>query len=140
MGIIEGDAPCSDNDWEAITKGGDPAIKRWIASQLDGKSCIIVLVGASTANRKWINYEIIEGWNNKKAVFGIHIHGLKNSSGVQTTKGLSPFDFINVGSQKLSTLVRTYDPPYSDSTAVYNYIRNNLGDWIETALKTRASL
>jgi hypothetical protein len=56
MGVIEGNAPVSDNDWESVTKGGDPAIKKWVADQLDGKSCTIVLVGQSTAGRKWISH------------------------------------------------------------------------------------
>jgi hypothetical protein len=34
IGVIEGNKPVSDNDWESITKGGDDAIKRWIASQM----------------------------------------------------------------------------------------------------------
>ena len=37
MGIIEGNCPVSDNEWESITKGGDDAIKKWISGQLDGK-------------------------------------------------------------------------------------------------------
>ena len=56
MGVIEGDAPCSDNDWEKVTKGGDDAIKKWIAGQMSGKSCVVVLIGNDTAGRKWINH------------------------------------------------------------------------------------
>lgn len=33
MGVIEGNVPVSDNDWETITRGGDAAIERWIADQ-----------------------------------------------------------------------------------------------------------
>lgn len=57
MGVIEGNAPVSDNDWEAIKKGGDKAIQNWIDGQLKGKSCTIVLIGANTAGRKWIKYD-----------------------------------------------------------------------------------
>ena len=49
IGVLEANEPVSDNDWEAIKKGGDEAIKRWINSQLSGRTCTIVLVGASTA-------------------------------------------------------------------------------------------
>ena len=37
MGALEGNAPCSDNDWEAVKKGGNNAIEKWIADQLVGK-------------------------------------------------------------------------------------------------------
>jgi hypothetical protein len=58
MGVIEGNVPLSDNDWETITKDGDDAIARWIADQMDGKTCTVVLIGSTTFTRKWINYEI----------------------------------------------------------------------------------
>jgi hypothetical protein len=59
-------------------KGGDDAIKKWIASQMKGKHCAVVLVGTGTANRKWINHEIIKAWDDGLGVVGIYIHGLKN--------------------------------------------------------------
>lgn len=43
MGAIEGSAPVSDNDWETITGGGDKKIKEWIAGQMKGRSCTVVL-------------------------------------------------------------------------------------------------
>jgi hypothetical protein len=78
IGAIEGNKPASDNDWETVTKGGDEAIKKWIANQMKGTTCAVVLVGTGTANRKWINYEIIKAWDEKLGVVGICIHGLKN--------------------------------------------------------------
>jgi len=58
MGILEGNAPTTPNEWEAIKQSGDGAIKRWINANLQLKSCVIVLIGAETADRKWVNYEI----------------------------------------------------------------------------------
>ena len=31
IGVVEGNTPVSDNDWETVTKGGEAAIKKWIA-------------------------------------------------------------------------------------------------------------
>jgi hypothetical protein len=70
MGVIDGNRPCSDNDQETITKGGDKKIKKWIAEQLDGKACVVVLIGTNTVGRKWINHEIVTGWNDGKGVVG----------------------------------------------------------------------
>lgn len=141
MGILEGDAPVSDNEWEKITKGGDEAIKKWIDSEMSGKSCLVVLIGAETANRKWINYEIIKAWNDKKGVLGIYIHNLKNAEREKTYKGGNPFDHIIFGDTgpKLSTRVKVYDPPDSDSSRVYSYIEQNMADWVEDAIKIRGA-
>ena len=136
IGVIEGNQSASDNDWETITKGGDKAIKKWIDDQLSGRSCTVVLIGQNTANRKWINYEIIESWNNNKGLFGIYIHNLVNLSGEQSTKGKNPFDYITYGKdeKKLSTVIKTYDPPFTTSANVYKYIAENIEKWIENAV------
>ncbi len=107
IGSIEGNRPATDNGWETITKGGATAIKKWIADQMEGKSCSVVLVGSDTADRKWINYEIVESWNDGMGVVGIHIHGLKNLDGKIAAKGKNPFGFITYGQaeKKLSSIV-----------------------------------
>src|SRR3546814_8169841 len=88
IGAIEGNEPASDNDWEAITSGADKdaKIERWIAGQMSGKTCTIVLVGTDTANRKWINHEIVRSWDAKMGVVGIRIHGLKNNQSLTSTR------------------------------------------------------
>jgi len=141
IGVVEGNTPVSDNDWETITKGGDDAIKRWIKDQLSGKSCTIVLIGTNTAGRKWIKYEIATSWNDGKGVVGIYVHNLKDTDSKQSTKGDNPFDDFMIGGDKklLSSIVRAYDPPYLTSTYVYDRIKANLADWVEEAIKIRAS-
>jgi len=140
MGVIDGNKPATDNDWETITGGGDTKIKAWIAEQLKGRSCAVVLAGANTANRKWINYEIVTAWNEGKGVLTVFIHNLKDLAGNQTAKGSNPFAYIDYGDQgkKLSSVAKAYDPSYSDSKLVYGYIKDNLADWIETAITIRA--
>ncbi|SRR6266851_8043455 len=139
-GVIEGNAAVSDNDWESITSGGDDAIKRWINGQLDGRSCAVVLIGNATAGRKWINYEIVKAWNDRKGVLGVYIHNLKDFSGKQSAKGSNPFDQITMGqggTKKLSSVVNTYDPPFTVSTDAYDHIKTNLATWVETAVTIR---
>lgn len=141
MGVIEGNVPAKDNDWETITKGGDDAIKKWINDQMSGKSCAIVLIGSGSAGRKWINYEIIKAWDSNKGVLGIHIHNLKDRNEKTAAKGSNPFDQIGLGGtgKKLSSVVKTYDPPYTDSKDVYGYIYKNLAKWVEDAVAVRAA-
>lgn len=139
MGVVEGNQPASDNDWEEVKGGGEDAIRKWIDGQLEGRTCVVVLIGAKTAGRKWITYEISKGWNDGKGVVGIHIHNLKDSAGDQSSKGENPLDHVTFtkGGAKLSTVAKTYDPPYSTSTNVYSYIKENLSAWIEEAIKIR---
>ncbi len=137
MGVVEGNRPVSDNDWEEITSGGDKAIKKWIDEQLSGKSVAVVLIGEKTANRKWINYEIEKAWAEGKGVVGIYIHNLKDCDGNQASKGKNPFDYVYVDEKKLSSIVKDYDPPYSTSKYVYDHIKEKLKDWAEEAISIR---
>ena len=137
MGVIEGNAPVSDNKWETITGGGDKAIEAWINGQLEGKSCSILLIGTNTAGRKWINYEIRRSWSSGKGLLGIYIHNLKNADGNQSTKGRNPFDDTKIGDTLLSSIVKAYDSRYSSSEYVYDDIKENLASWVEEAISIR---
>lgn len=139
IGAVEGNQPAKDNDWEAVKSGGDAAIQKWIDGQLEGRSCAVVLIGAQTAGRKWITYEINKAWNDGKGVLGIYVHNLKDTAGEQSKKGANPLDYVTFKSTgaKLSTVAKTYDPPYTTSTNVYNHIKENLSAWIEEAIKIR---
>jgi hypothetical protein len=139
MGVIEGNRPCSDNNWERITKGGNEKIEEWISGQMYGTSCVVVLIGANTAGRKWINHEIIKGWDDGKGAVGIHIHNLLNSNQEQSSKGANPFANIGYGNtgKMLSSIVKAYDPPYSSSKYVYDHIKENLEAWVEEAISIR---
>ena len=139
IGVVEGNTPVSDNDWEIVTKGGEAAIKRWIAKQMHGRSCTVVLVGSNTAGRKWINHEIIESWGDGMGVVGIHIHGLKNLGGKVATKGSNPFANLThkASGKKLSSIVKCYDPPGSTSKERYAWIAKNLKAAVEGAIQIR---
>lgn len=139
IGTVEGNRPASDNDWESITSAGDVEIKRWIADQMNGRSCTVVLVGTNTANRKWINYEIVKSWDVGMGVVGIRIHGLKNSNGNISTMGSNPFDYITHGGTKkvLSTIAKCYNPTGSNSQERYAWIKEHFANAVEEAIRIR---
>lgn len=137
MGALEGNTPVNDNDWEAVKRGGDKAIEKWIDEQLDGRSCAVVLVGAATSSRKWIKYEIQKAWNAGKGLVGIRIHGLKNLNGLTSAMGSNPFDDFTIGGKQLSSVVKLHFPSGADSKAVYADIKSNLDAWVEQAIKIR---
>ena len=136
-GVVEGNQPVSDNDWEAVKRGGDDAVKKWIADQLSGRTCTVVLIGANTSTRKWVKHEIKESWNSEVA--GIYVHRLKDAYGAQSEKGDNPFDGFTIGGAKtpLSSVVKAYNPPGTSSTAVYQWIKVNLEAIVEEAIAIR---
>ena len=141
IGALEANRPATDNDWETVVSGKDAAIKRWITNQMKGRSCTVVLIGENTADRKWINHEIIKSWDEGMGVVGIHIHGLKNINGYIANKGKNPFTCIGYGGtgKKLSSIVKCYNPIGSNSKERYTWIAKHLENAIEEAIKIRNS-
>jgi hypothetical protein len=137
IGSLEGNEELSDNDWEAVKKKGNAAVENWINGQLSGRSCAVVLVGAATAGRPWINYEIKKAWELKKGLVGIRIHRLLNSKSQSAVAGTNPFSGYNVNGTPLTSIVTLYDPPGIDSKAVYKSISDNISTLVESAITTR---
>jgi hypothetical protein len=137
--MIEGNSPASDNDWEAVTSSGDGAIKTWISGQMRGRTCAVVLVGSGTANRKWINYEIVKAWDDGLGVVGIYVHGLKDRNGETSSRGNNPFDYIGYGNsgKRLSSIVKCYNPGGSTSRERYDWISTHLVNAVEEAIRIR---
>jgi hypothetical protein len=141
IGVVEGNKPAPDNEWEKITSAGSDAIKKWINGQMRYRSCTVVLVGNKTADRKWINYEIVKSWNENMGLVGIYIHGLKNSDGYISEKGNNPFDYISYGAngKKLSTIVKCYNPVGKNSKERYAWILKYISAAVEEAIKIRGN-
>jgi hypothetical protein len=139
IGALEANKPARDNDWETVASGKEPAIKKWITGQMKGRSCTVVLVGENTANRKWINHEIIKSWDEGIGVVGIRIHGLKNTDNYIAKQGKNPFDFISYRDtgKKLSTIVKCYNPAGSNSKERYAWIAKHLENAVEEAIRIR---
>ncbi|MDD9869250.1 MAG: TIR domain-containing protein [Gammaproteobacteria bacterium] len=138
IGVIEGNSPVSDNEWETVKKGGDYAIERWIDSQMEYRSCTVVLVGRNTANRRWINYEIAKSWNDGMGVVGIRIHGLKDSDRHISLLGGNPFDYVEFNNgKKLSSVVKCYNPQGRSSIERYIWIKKHISNAVEEAIKIR---
>lgn len=101
-------------DWESLERQGDDAIKRWINKQLNGASVTVVLIGAETFDRPWVNYEIQQSYADGKGMLGIYIHQLVDpGTGRPDYKGRNPFENIYITDsnprQYLSALYPTYD-------------------------------
>jgi hypothetical protein len=119
-------------EWEEVKKKTDSAIETWIDGQLKGTSVTVVLIGADTAGKKWINYEITASHKKGNGLLGIYIHQLKDKDKKTSSKGRNPFDdwSITRDGKKilLSTIYKTYDWVDDDGYS-------NMGAWIEKAAK-----
>lgn len=133
IGVLEGNEPVSENDWEDVKKGGNLAIKKWINKNMENRSCLIVLVGSDTAKRQWVKYEIEYALKRKMGVFGIYIHNIKDpllcKEGKNGTclQGENPFINYTVNGSSL----KCYNPASNDA---YEDIKRNLSSWVEEAI------
>ena len=76
--------------WEEAKKKGDAAVKRLIDSGLKNTTVTVVCIGAKTAGRKYINYEIDKSLERGNGLVGIQIHHLKDQDGNTDSPGKDP--------------------------------------------------
>ncbi len=77
--------------WEEAKKEGDEAIKRLINKGLENTTVTVVCIGAKTAGRKYINYEIEKSMERGNGLVGIRIHHLKDQDGDTDEPGEIPY-------------------------------------------------
>ena len=119
-------------DWESIKRQGDEAVERWINAQLQSTSVTVVLIGTETAGRPWVRHEIVESWNRGNGILGVWIHNVKDQDRRTDVPGANPFDQFRLPDNTLlSSVCKTYDWVIDDG-------RNNLGKWIEDAVRIRS--
>ncbi|MCX5712988.1 MAG: TIR domain-containing protein [Candidatus Omnitrophica bacterium] len=105
--------------WEEARKKGDTAIKKLIDEGLEGTTVTVVLIGAKTSEREYVEYEIDQSWKKGNGLLGVYIHQLEDRDGKADSKGKNPFD----GGY---TNIKTYD--WVDDNGY-----DNIGDWVDTA-------
>lgn len=139
MGALEGQPLCTPNVWEEVKRKGNASIEKWIGDNMDGKSCVIVLVGSQTASRPWVIHEIIKAWNDRRGVLGIRVDRLLDRNSQTSIAGANPFDSITIGgtNRKLSSVAPLITPSGNDSKTVYASISNGIEQWIEDAIAIR---
>jgi|UPI000769A889 MTH538 TIR-like domain (DUF1863). len=132
MGAITEDPAFTPQDWETVRRSTDTAIENWIDKQMLYTKAIIVLVGATTYESRWVRYEIIKAWNEKRPLLGVRIHGLLDKNGRQSSFGKDPFELIELSNgENLSQYVQLVNPNGATSKDIYNDIRLNLENWVQ---------
>lgn len=119
-GIVEGSAAAGFHDaslWEEAKRKGDADVKKLIDNGLVGTSVTVVLIGAATAQRKFVDYEIAQSAARGNGLLGIYISGIKSQAGTTDTQGPAPARLLTAGAP------------------CYYWDRTKFGEWIEAAYK-----
>jgi hypothetical protein len=115
---------------EAKKRAG--GIEQWIEEQIKGTSVTVVLFGAETYERKWVQHEIKRSYELGKGILAIDIHNVKDPKVGTDVQGKNPLDYWSVeqGGRKVS---------FSSLYKTYDWVRdngyNNMSSWIEAAAK-----
>ncbi|MES5482118.1 TIR domain-containing protein [Bradyrhizobium sp. INPA03-11B] len=103
------------SNWEETMGRGDAAVKALIDDALKATAATVVLIGARTADRAYISYEIERSVELGHALLGVRINRIRDESGRSDPAGHVP-----------AALLRANAP-------IYDYEFGRLGGWIEKA-------
>jgi len=106
--------------WEETKKQGDAAIKKLINQGLENTSVTVVLIGAETSEREYVEYEIDQSYKKGNGLIGVYIHNIEDQSGFTDIMGEDPF--VKFGYKHMRTYDWVNDNGYE-----------NLGEWVDAA-------
>lgn len=137
-GAISGGAAFTPQEWERVRRQTDAAIEQWIHTQMNYSKAVIVLVGETTAESRWVRYEIEKAWRERRPLIGVRIHGLKDSRKSTQSRGVNPFDIVTDqnGVSLTQHGVRLMEPG-DTFTSPFNDIAQNLENWVAWYARTR---
>ena len=120
-------------EFEKIKQVGEKKVHEWIDAQLKYTSATVVLIGAETLRRPYVQYEICQSVIKGNAIIGVYINNIRN------------FDReVSIGDDKHTIIGMATDgsPVYFDDIAdgIYDYMiddgYNNLSVWVDKAVKS----
>lgn len=104
--------------WEKSKSKSDSYLKRLIENGLTQTSVTTVLIGENTANRRWINYEIIKSFEKGNGILAIHINRIKSRLGYICARGQNPLDRLAFEVSENGKKINFYEL-YDNSWYVY---------------------
>jgi len=116
--MVEGVSAAGFHDqslWEETVKRGDDAVRKLIDTGLEGTSVTVVLIGAETASRRYVSYEIDKSIARGNGLLGVRINNIKDQNGRTDSIGAVPAALTKAGA------------------TVYTWEYGKLGEWVENA-------
>jgi len=119
-------------EFEQVERKGRQSIERWIDRQLDGTSASVVLIGAETANRPYVQYEIQQSYERGNRLLGVRLDNVKDTKGnALWWRGPNPFAQVSIGGFFGSSIATLLNVP------IYDWVndagRTNIAKWIDSA-------
>lgn len=118
-------------EFEKMKRKGEKEVYKWIDKQLEGTSVTVVLIGAETLSRPFVQYEICKSLQRGNAVIDVYINWIRDMRTLKiSAKG------------NVHTVIGYYEdgsPAYFDNVCdgIYDYVTQdgyaNMGSWIEIA-------
>lgn len=92
-----GDAGFYDASAFEKAKKDDPAaLKRFLRKEMQGTSVVCVLVGAETASRRWVRFEVLQALCDGRGLVGVRVHSIADFDGKTAAAGDNPFNLLGV--------------------------------------------
>jgi hypothetical protein len=113
--------------FEAKEREGDETLKRFLRDGLKGSSVVCALIGAETAARRWVRYELVRGFEQGKGLLGVRIHQLKNSNSQTASLGVNVLDCLG------------YELDETKETIKFKELSNGVWKWFSDLPAMKAS-
>lgn len=81
--------------WETVRIKRRDEIRNLIDVGLKGTSVTVALIGSNTADRHWVNYELLKSFGRGNGILGIHINRIRGRTG-RTRRGKNPLDRLGL--------------------------------------------
>lgn len=125
-----GDAGFYDASAFEKAKNEDPAaLKRFLRKEMQGTSVICVLVGAETASRRWVRFEVLQALFDGRGLVGVRIHSIADFDGKTVTPGDNPFKLLGVYRKDNMLQVVERKTVYDKWTYTSDFGKQQLEDW-----------
>lgn len=118
--------------WEKEKTKGAAAIKELINSGMNKTSVTAVLIGETTANRRWVNYEIVKSFEKGNGILGVNINRIRGKHQIISARGLNPLDRLAFQVSENGKKIRFYElinrkwVVYSDLPEINNKKSNTI--------------
>ena len=131
--------------WEKAKRESELSLKRLINKGLENTSVTVFLLGAETAGRRWVNYELVKSVERGNGLLAVRIHQIKKPTWVGGTQmGLPGSAGPNILDQyRLQNSYSLQSSLLSSSFSTQDWVAGNgyvnLGRWVEDAASRAAN-
>lgn len=96
--------------WEKFKETSPKKIKARIDNALNGTSVTCVLVGTRTYSRRYVRYEIVNSFSERKGLLAVGINWIKDKNGnTKLLPGNNPFEYLKLSISEDGSFIQFYE-------------------------------